>query len=278
MSSPKDAGVLATGEPLSLGVEAPRLRFGGGPRSDDGRRLLRLDEEPAFELSFWCGTCPFLFKRLDGANQTMSIAALEARLADGLDALDAPVIESFAALLPKGQYIPMLLCIEPTLVRPLEPGDYFAEEQVATWGGFRGLRDYPQTPYYRTFETPIDRYAHLFEFVVPMVPPSWNDEKRVAEHLARLNVSSRPTAVAVTTLDVCEPAVHEDERDIFAHWAVTHFLLDGHHKIEAAASAGKSLRLLSLLSIDGSLADPEALARVADVRKQSRAPREVRGA
>ena len=110
-----------------------------------------------------------------------------------------------------------------------------------------------------------------------MVPPSWNDEKRVMEHVARLGVSSRPTAVAVTTLDVCEPAVYEEGRDTFAHWAVTHFLLDGHHKVEAAARVGKSLRLLSLLSIDGSLARPEDLARLADVRMRNRATRDGLG-
>jgi hypothetical protein len=105
-----------------------------------------------------------------------------------------------------------------------------------------------------------------------MVPPSWNDPKRVNEHQARLEVSSRPTAVAVATLDVCQPAVDDDSRDYFTHWAVTHFLLDGHHKVEAAANGGRSLQLLSLLSIDESLAGPDEVARVPEVRTRSRAP------
>jgi hypothetical protein len=277
MTSERDASVLAAGEPRSLGVETPRLRFGEESKPNGawaGRRLLWLDERPAFELSFWCGTCPFLFKRLEGANQTVSVAELEGRLADGVDALDADVIEPFASLVPHGQYLPMLLRVQPTLVRPAEPGDYFAEEQLATWGAdsFWGLPQYPQTPYYRTYEVPVDRGAHLFEFLVPMVPPSWNDPKRVTEHQARLEVSSRPTAVAVATLDVCQPAVDDDSRDYFTHWAVTHFLLDGHHKVEAAANGGRSLQLLSLLSIDESLAGPDEVARVPEVRTRSRAP------
>ena len=65
---------------------------------------------------------------------------------------------------------------------PMKPGDYFADEQVATWNveRFWGLPQYPQTPYYRTFETAVSRDAHLYEFVVPMVPPNWNDLARVA--------------------------------------------------------------------------------------------------
>jgi hypothetical protein len=46
------------------------------------------------------------------------------------------------------------------------------------------------------------------------------------------------------------------------HWGLAHFLLDGHHKVEAAARAGARLRLLSLLSVDGSLADRPEIERL----------------
>ena len=59
-----------------------------------------------------------------------------------------------------------------------------------------------------------DSVAHLFEFVVPMVPPSWNDRARVTEHAERLATSSRPTAVAVSLLDVCEPATDDGAGDV----------------------------------------------------------------
>jgi hypothetical protein len=44
------------------------------------------------------------------------------------------VISRFGALLPQGQYQPLLLQVEPRLIYPAKEGDYFAEEQVATWG------------------------------------------------------------------------------------------------------------------------------------------------
>jgi hypothetical protein len=264
-----EATMLAAAAPRKLGVEAARLRFGEEAKPDGawaGRRLLWVDERPAFELSFWCGTCPFLFKRLEGSNETVSLAELERQLATGVEGLDEDVINQFGALLPLGNYVPLLLSVQPRLVRPSDGGDYFAEEQVATWGigGFWGLPKYPQTPYYRTYETPVDLDAHLFEFIVPMVPPSWNDRTRVEEHRERLKSSSRPTAVSVSLLDVCQPAVNS--RDNFAHWALTHFLLDGHHKVEAAAEAEKPLQLLSLLAVGASLATPDQVNRVAQLR------------
>lgn len=88
---------------MSLGGSTPRLVFGEEqrPAGDGiGRRVLFLDQQPAFELSWWCGTCQFLFQRLDGANDTPSIADLRQRLADGLDGLDEQVISRFGALLP----------------------------------------------------------------------------------------------------------------------------------------------------------------------------------
>lgn len=261
------SNVIASAPPRRLGVEAPRLRFGEEAKPEGawaGRRLMWLDEKPAFELSFWCGTCPFLFKRLDGSNETVSLADIENQLGAGLEGLEEEVINRFGALLPSGEYIPLLLKVSPRLIRPVEDGDYFAEEQVATWGidSFWGLPEYPQTPYYRTYEAAIDTDSHLFEFIVPMVPPSWNDRERVAEHRERLMKSSRPTAVAVSLLDICQPAIDDDSRDYFAHWGLTHFLLDGHHKLEAAAEAGESLQLLALLSVDASLASRDQVTSI----------------
>jgi hypothetical protein len=58
--------------------------------------------------------------------------------------------------------------VRPRLVRPADEGDYFAREQVDSWGveAFWGLPVYPHTPYYRTFEL-ADRGLHtqsVFEF------------------------------------------------------------------------------------------------------------------
>lgn len=269
--------LLSASAPRTLGVvEGARVRFGEEPKQEGtwaGRRLLFLEERPAFELSFWCGTCQFLFKRLEGANQTASLEDVGERLADGLDGIDDAIVERFAELLAQGTYVPMLLQIEPRLVLPADDDDYFANEQVATWNveGFWGLPHYPQTPYYRTFETVVraeahmyEAEAHLYEFVVPMVPPLWNKPERVRQLAEQLARSAGPTAVAVSTLDISQPA-NRAGPDYYAHWGLTHFLLDGHHKLEAAAQIGKPLQLLSLLSVDASLATSEQVLSVPEL-------------
>ncbi|MGW0841283.1 hypothetical protein ACWD26_14145 [Streptomyces sp. NPDC002787] len=171
-------------------------------------------------------------------------------------------------------YLPLLLRVEPRLVLPGQEGDYFSGEQVATWGldQFWGLPEYPHTPYYRTFETAVDASAHLYEFVVPMVPPTWNTRERLEEYIELMSRGSVPTAVAVSTLDVCEPASGLPT-DHYRHWALTHFLLDGHHKLEAAATTARPVRLLSLLAVGEGLAESEDCARPPALRTQLRSAR-----
>ncbi|MFF8731666.1 hypothetical protein ACF073_35025 [Streptomyces sp. NPDC015171] len=272
--------MIKAGEPRRLGTPAAeaRLRFEteqrnarGGP----GRRLLVVDGDPAFELSSWCGSCPFLFRRLETAQQTLSLESVQEQLTGTLaDPDDGGVIDAFGALLPEGDYLPLLLHVEPRLVIPGKEGDYFSDEQVTTWGidQFWGLPEYPHTPYYRTFETRVDASAHLYEFVVPMVAPTWNARDRVAEYVELMGRGAVPTAVAVSTLDVCEPAIGEPA-DHYRHWGLTHFLLDGHHKLEAAATAGRPVRLLSLLALGEGLAESEDCARLPHLRTQPRSTR-----
>jgi hypothetical protein len=143
--------VLISSSAVSRLGSPPRLTFGEEPKPSGawaGRRLLCLDEKPAFELSFRCGTCQFLFRRLEGAAETLSLAVVRQRLTDGLTSVDGDVCAAFGALLPEDDYLPMLLEVVPRLTWPMKDGDYFAEEQVSTWGlsTFWGLPEYPSTP------------------------------------------------------------------------------------------------------------------------------------
>ena len=47
-----------------------------------------------------------------------------------------------------------------------------------------------------------------------------------------------------------------------AHRCLAHFLLDGHHKMQAASQPGQPVRLLALLSIDHSLAQRDDVLAV----------------
>lgn len=225
-----------------------------------------------FELGLWCGTCPALFQKLNEP-QPADLGVANERLNAGLEAIDAEVLRSYGEALPESQYTALLIDVPPQLVEPGTPSDYFSHEQVATWGvdPVTGSPENPATPYYRTFETPVGPEQHLYEFIVPMVPPAWNDKERVAEYCDSSG-GTQPTAVAYTLLDVIQPAMDEGD-DYYEHWVFSHFLLDGHHKVQAAASAGRAIRLLSLVDERISIASPDELATLVEARSKPRQAR-----
>lgn len=219
-------------------------------------RRLTLRGQEIFDLALWCGTCPAVFTKL-GEPPRADLELVHERLNVGLQAIDDEVLSAYSQVLPEAEYTVLLLEVRPRLVSPGDPGDYFAREQVATWGinAVDGVED-PGTPYYRTFETSIASGQHLFELVVPMVPPTWNSQERVDDYLR--SDDEPGTAVAYSLLDVVQPAMDQGENHD-QHWVLTHFLLDGHHKVEAAARANRPIRLLSIVDEHASLARADHL-------------------
>ena len=225
-----------------------------------------------FELNLWCGTCPALFRKL-AEPEAADLGLANELLNTGLERVEDDVLRVYGKVLPKSEYTVLLMQVTPRLVEPGSPSDYFSHEQVTTWGAdpVAGSPDDPGTPYYRTFEAPIGKDRHLYEFVVPMVPPTWNKSDRVADYATAVGADSA-TAVAYSLLDVLEPAMDEGE-DYYEHWVLSHFLLDGHHKVEAAASAGRPVRLLSLVDERISIAAPEDLTTMVQARWRARQAR-----
>ncbi|MFB7084883.1 hypothetical protein [Streptomyces sp. NPDC056296] len=72
---------------------------------------------------------------METARQKVSLESVQGRLTRVLDDPDdGGVIDAFGALLPEGEYLPLLLRVEPRLVVPGQQGDYFSGEQITTWG------------------------------------------------------------------------------------------------------------------------------------------------
>lgn len=83
-----------------------------------------------------------------------------------------------------------------------------------------------------------------------MVPPTWNERERVEEYVALMEQGTVPTAVALSTLDVCQSALGLAD-DPCVHWGLTHFLLDGHHKLEAGPSGRRLTTCAGLVGLAG---------------------------
>ncbi len=241
------------------------------PAYEDGcvgwNRYLTLEGERAYFIGGACDTCAFLFERMEGANRNVSPEQTANALRGGLRGIDDALVGAVAGIVPRGTYRVNLLELVPTLVAPGTEGDYFAHEQAELWGtdAFWRLPHHPKTEYYRTSSVPLGDGKRLFEFVVPMFPKGWLSEKTLTAYAKRLAVGERPTALAVSVLDVRGPATREEGPTVTEHWCLAHYLLDGHHKTYAASLAEKPVTLLSFLATAESVATEENVDRVLEV-------------
>jgi len=233
-------------------------------------RYITLDGKRAFHIGNVCETCAFVFERLEGANEKVSPKELSERLRCGLRQIDDELVRTATSVLPAGRYDALLLRCVPRLVIPSKAGDYFFEEQVALWGvdGFWGVPHYTKAEYYRTGPTKMGNGRGLFEFVVPMFPTNYLRADTISSYKNTLSHEVLPTALAVSILDVKQPATWNGNPDVTEHWCLSHYLLDGHHKVYAAAEQGAPVSILSFLASEKGVSSREQVADAIETLKR----------
>ena len=145
------------------------------------------------------------------------------------------------------------------MVMPGGDEDYFAREAVATWDvdPYFGVGHSPETPYYRLGAADlgvVDYGSKRLGVVlgVPLFPPTqrlMNRRDVVDQYRAVLREgTARPTVLAVGLADDRGPATWEESPPEFSqHLIVTLYILDGHHKIAAAAAERLPIQFLAFL-------------------------------
>ena len=244
------------------GSPTSRLQF----ESDSMARYLLIDGKRAYDLGISCQTCGVLFERLSGANQRVEVEAAAEKLRQGITSLDEEIVQSIGLGMPEDEYDIILAEADVKLVRPGGSADYFAEEQIALFGedSFWCLPHDPRIPYYRAGDRNLGDGRRLFNFVVPMFPTKWLTMSTVANYVEALRTKGLGTAVSLAILDIKSPATWNtnEEPDPVEHWSLTHFLLDGHHKLNAASESGRPLRLLSFVAVSQGVSTQEQLEEV----------------
>lgn len=226
-------------------------------------RYLTIENKRAYHMGNICGTCAFLFERLEGANRNISATEIAERLNSGADIADPAFIAALSQILPTGSYRINFPTLTPRLISPGNPGDYFVEEQVALWGiePFWAFPHHPRTAYYRGRSPALGEQSQLFEFVIPMFPSTWLEPKQLKHYEDKIANGIRPTAFVLSVLDVKQPEAWNGDGNplITEHWCLAHYLLDGHHKMFTASQQEAPLNLVSFLAVEESLASEEQI-------------------
>jgi hypothetical protein len=252
-----------------------------GFTQDGWTRYLTVGGKQAYQIGGGCDTCLFFFERV--TSNKLDPIALAGRLGAGDDVLADDVLQAVGALLPSGNYAVVDMTIRPRLTQPCDSSDYFSHESIDLFGvpQYQGIPHSPRIAYWRAGETDMpqgsgarrvaetlkrrdtDTPQRLFQFVVPMETPAVMDAERLEHYRRDLEGGRRPVALGVSVLDVRAPAVTPWDKNGDAsyeyaeHWCLATYLLDGHHKIQAAAQSGRSVGLLTFISREASMATDE---------------------
>lgn len=257
---------VTTGSPTS------RLQF----EMDRGDRFLLIDGKRAYHFGFGCQTCSYLFERLWGANQAVQIEETAEALRKGVGSLDDEVVGVLGRGLPEGEYN---LLLSEALVEQVVPGaenDYFKNEQPKLWGEdtFWCLPHDPRVSYFRAGDATTEQGKRLFNFIAPMMPTRWLEMTTIAAYKEELQTKASGTAVSIAVLDVRGPADWDDAQppDPLEHWCLTHYLIDGHHKLNAAWETGKPLRMLTFVALSQGVSTREQIDSAVAFLSAGRSP------
>lgn len=204
------------------------------------------------------------FERLGHLELPLTPAALSARLNEGLESLEDDVIDTVKPLLPKGDYLVGLFYVLPKPFedlhpqRSVEPGPPESGSSDRVWvtrfstfnalrGSHRPLDEVPEaerTRESRSFPGHVEvvEICTGYEFVRPLIDLTSLSEEHVRKcrgwHLVK------GTALALSVYCGCRPGGGRPEE------ILTHFLLDGHHKMAHACRFQKPVAILSFLKED----------------------------
>jgi len=161
---------------------------------------------------FDCETCEYLFNRRSSVIVALTPQAVSSRLNAGIKTLDEALLTSIEPLLPADEYKVRLLEIAPLLKNP-------------------------------NYWSPLPRFRKKlksWEYFIPLQAPKSLHAETVRSYADRLSRGDRPTALAFSKLHVTY-----DRQRVPALYTLVHYLLDGHHKIAAAAERCEAITLLS---------------------------------
>lgn len=247
--------VFTSDSPLSFEDYSP---LGGLPS-----RVLRVGGQRVVDMGNYCNTCALLFEHMADPAQRINVDRLAEQLAAGVPKREIfRVLNKVYPVLPQGAYEVSLLELRPRLVHRGSPQDYFVADQSPLWTSPSGNPEDPRIDYYRATTKPIAPDSAFFEFVVPLYDMARLNPGVVEEYERSLLAGNEPTAMAITILDRRQPANWQGDPLVTQHYLLAHYLIDGHHKMFAAAKAHRPLTLLSFLPRDLCMASFDDVATI----------------
>lgn len=242
-------------------AEEGLLRF--GRHESLSGEVLFAGQIPLHNVGYECDTCGGLFSLVEPIPKPLAAEQISGLLASTIDDITIDLLESLSPLLPKGSYrVGLLQCIPRLRQSPSNSsltemeyqsysflGRSLAIEMIGICQRFSEDEPLPDP-------TKEEIYIELLEedeVILPHRNYATLDWSRVSHYISVLHGGVTPTAVALSIGEGRHPqGKYESKR-------LTHFLIDGHHKMFAAATSFKPIHILSFFSVTNTRVPLEAM-------------------
>jgi hypothetical protein len=221
-----------------LSIIAP-VENDGSWKGTSWYRFITLGGQPVYKLGPNCETCEFFLARvgegmvsIDHTRDALNEFSAERTDKKSVGAL----VKTFTALLPNGKYTPILAEIYPRQAASM--GSKSSDDKTA-------LEFFAYAVHDERWAETAGGHMHFFEeWIIPVRSP-------IPAHLNTSTVVAYQQSIdrGRQALAICISILEEHQ----GNTRLLHFLLDGHHKTEAAARRASSLWIISFLSHDFSL-------------------------
>lgn len=227
-------------------------------------RFISIDKEKLYHIGNVCGTCEFFFlKQEKNLEINFNKEILISELNNGELKFDSESINKLSKLIPNGKYLVLETEINPQLVTIDSGNNYFTNEQREAWRyeefDVQENNKLKFNNYFR--EDLVDfgklKYEHkhgFINFFVPLYPTKELNNKRVEFYSNEIENGKKPIIISIGVLDVKTseeyPEINgkEIEPEFGTHWCLANYIIDGHHKLMAAAKSKKPIKLITFIS------------------------------
>ncbi len=204
-------------------------------RNDNNRPWwwdLDLGGEPLYRISNLCGTCTTLFSLTKSAKLPLTPNQLSQVLEKGVQEISREIVNTVAALLPKGRYSIKLTTVTPSIMLRENGNELFN----SNW----------DVDYYWQNSIKITEKSREYDVIFPIVARSEISPDRTLYYENRLKNGEKPVALCMTIEDIRSPGGRYEES------VTARILLDGHHKVMATSRLSVPISILSFsyLSMD----------------------------
>ena len=211
------------------------------PISKGGSKLFRelcINKQSIFSYGPNCETCEFIINKCNHFSSSITVNELRDILNHHVEELSGNIINQIQTILPNGTFGVIQRNVKPKI----SSNDDFNFSKDYTYYEINKI-NIAQMVNISKLENYTYQELNVNEYILPIQENIYFNENVIKQYEQMVLKQNTPCAIAISILEI-------HGRDNWFTINLLHFILDGHHKIRAAANTNSSIKLLSFINCE----------------------------